>query len=486
MHLEDIPLKHLSSHYPPLFFDYIQQKNSLHHLVPNSFPIPENIKKISQQRSEQITSQQREELYLGLKRQYQGFSLSPSVQENLDSLRDSQTLSLCTGQQLHPFLGPLYVLYKILSLLSLRKQVQQLLPEYRFVPIFWMASEDHDVDEIRSWNLLGRHYVWPISTQGPTGDLSTQGLSELMDRFPEPCPEIFVQAYTTQEDLASATRYLLTKLFEEDGLLVLDPREKRWKDSFFPFFQDDIEDQIVEKTTKKGGERLVERGYQTPILPMSTNTFRMGKGYRKRIEKLSAQDSPEKLSPNVFLRTLYQEHILPNIAYIGGPSEIAYWLQAQPLFEHYDKSLPILFPRYIGGILPKRWIPHPAHLLFQENSPSFFSVQPYEKDWTKLLSRLESDAKTDSAKSFFKRETRKMEKQWKTLLNGLQKEQEKQGQHSLRIHRKARQKLFPKPLFLQERYESSLGVYLNYPEAIPYLQKHINPFSFSKFHLLGV
>jgi len=353
-----------------LFLDYIQQKETLKPLY-HLFPSLGNFQKIIEGRS--FNQQHRTVLAQTLTSQYGGFEISDQTRDNLESLKDSKTFTVTTGHQLNLFTGPLYFVYKIVSTINLAAKLKQTYPSYHFVPIYWMASEDHDFEEIDHFFLDGKNYHWKTDQKGAVGEFELdQGMKTLLKEIPF-TPDFFKKAYLEQKTLADAVRYYVNHLFGEKGLVIVDGNSHALKALFKPVIKDDLLRSTAHGLVNSTSERLEDMGYKTQIFPREINFFFLEKGLRERIEKVGEEykiletalsftsteiqelidKSPEKFSPNVVMRPLYQEYILPNIAYLGGPAEVAYWLQLKPIFDHYHIDFPAIMPRNFVMVLDK-------------------------------------------------------------------------------------------------------------------------------------
>ena len=491
MELSRHSLSLLRPYYPALFLDYVEKNECLKHWTQQVFPTEEQIRLKAQRRIEHTTAEDRQRLSRVLAWQYRSLEHSKQTEENINKLKASDTLTLCTGQQLHPFGGPLYVLYKVLTLLTLTRELQKILPQQHLVPIFWMASEDHDADEIRTVRLFGKKFVWDTPQAGPVGQFRVEGLSKMFQHMSLPSP--FKEAYASETTMSETARYIFHTLFRHEGLLVLDPMHEDLKESFLPFFKDDVEKKITFARTNKGASALVRAGHAAPIKPMTCNTFVIEKGKRQRLTGKLTKIPTVRLSPNVFLRTLYQEHILPNIAYVGGPTEIGYWLQCQPLFEHYHMDMPVLVPRYVGGVLPKKWLPKDKNQLFYTKPTPSSKLNPETTDnlarinqLNALFEEVKKSSTSSSTRAYVTRKQKETLALWKKMMKQLEKDSGTEDDIQLRRWKKARERLFPHGHLLQERNESLLSLYLNHTEAIPYLLEHMQPLSPFAFHLLSV
>ncbi|MCX7638060.1 MAG: bacillithiol biosynthesis cysteine-adding enzyme BshC [Cyclobacteriaceae bacterium] len=349
--------------FTPLFLDYI---NGLDILKPfyNRFPSKELFSAQLAEKSSGYPVKTRQVLVQVLQRQYSQLEVAGAVQDNLMALREEKTFTVTTGHQLNIFTGPLYFIYKIITVINTCKELKRLHPDYRFVPVFWMASEDHDVEEIRSVRIHGKIYSWETNQKGAVGRFSTQGLAELAGQIPADV-KVFHKAYAGFGRLSDAVRCYVNDLFGKYGLIVADGDDAELKKLFVPVMQDDIFSNTAYRRVMETDEILKDRGYKPQVYVRPVNLFYLGDDVRSRIERLGdnyrvtdteliftpdelnslLHEHPEKLSPNVILRPLYQECVLPNLAYVGGPAEVAYWLQLKSLFGHYQIPFPIIMPR---------------------------------------------------------------------------------------------------------------------------------------------
>ena len=314
-----------------------------------------------------------------LLRQYGQLLSEGVVKENIQKLRDQNSYTITTGHQLCAYTGPAYFIYKIASVINLSQQLNALDKSKSFIPVFWMASEDHDFDEIAEVHFNGKGWKWEKTDDSygkvPVGILDPAAIAswaEEMKKYFRDEPEfvevldIFEQAYEGSESLSDATRKILHELFQNFGLVVIDGNDKELKNLFKPILNKEIKDKTSFKALINSTEELKQLSYEAQISAREINLFYLGtNNLRERIDRhetgfklLNSQSilsesellheldtSPEKFSPNVVMRPVYQETILPNIAYIGGPGEIAYWLQLKGVFESYNIMFPVLLAR---------------------------------------------------------------------------------------------------------------------------------------------
>lgn len=360
-----------SGYFTLLINDYLNQESNLKSLY-NRFPKLENFSDQILEKKQNYKDSNREVLVSVLKKQYEKIEVSTLTRQNIAALSSNNTFTVTTGHQLNLFTGPLYFLYKIISTINLTRELKAKYPLYNFVPIYWMATEDHDFEEINFFNFKGKKFRWNNESSGPVGRLSTSGLEDVYEVFAlelgsgirsDTLKSLFKQAYLMHETLASATLFLANALFSEYGLVILDADDARLKKEFIPYMQQELLQRTSQKHVLETIEKL--KGYGVQVNPREINLFYFEDGIRERIlhendiykvnntqirftedEILKLlQNHPEKFSPNVIMRPLYQEVILPNLCYIGGGGELSYWLELKSFFDSVNITFPILLLR---------------------------------------------------------------------------------------------------------------------------------------------
>ena len=308
-----------------------------------------------------------------LEAQYDGLPLHPKVRENILALGQNDTFTVATAHQPSLFLGPLYFLYKAITTLNLAEMAQAATGR-TIVPVFVLGSEDHDLDELNHINLFNKKIVWESTESGAVGSMSTDGLAPVLSELKsilgesEAAQALFSRvegAYTGQPTIAAATRALLHELFGRFGLVVFDLNHPDLKRAFIPVLKAELLEQPAARLVGETIAQLNELGFKTQATPRDINLFYMHNGLRERIvleqggykvlhtdlefsrEAMleAVEQHPERFSPNVVLRPLYQEMVLPNLAYVGGGGELAYWLERKSLFQHFKVPLPMLVRR---------------------------------------------------------------------------------------------------------------------------------------------
>jgi bacillithiol biosynthesis cysteine-adding enzyme BshC len=310
-----------------------------------------------------------------LNRQYGLLKKQPKVEYNITLLLAENTYTVCTAHQPNLLTGYLYFVYKILHAIKLAEELGNIHPDKHFVPVYYMGSEDNDIAELGVFRFRGEKFVWDgDGQQGAVGRMRTEGLKPMLKELfkllgppGENCDalsDLIRDAYLKHDTVAAATQYLVNELFGRYGLVILDPDDAALKALFVPVMEDELLHQyalpIVEETIAR-----LEVNYKSQAYPRAINLFYLVDGLRERIEKTGDEWTvinttikwnkdelvrelhahPERFSPNVVLRPLFQETILPDVAFIGGGAEVAYWLQLKGLFEHYNIFLPSIHLR---------------------------------------------------------------------------------------------------------------------------------------------
>src|SRR5690554_3043535 len=301
-------------------------------------------------------------------------ALTDKQKENLEKFESDNTVTITTGHQLNLFTGPLYFFYKILQTIKCCEYMQKLHPEINFVPIFWMATEDHDFEEINHFYFKNKKYIWNREFGDAVGRMDLKGIDKVFEQFQndlntsknsQQLKDLINKSYLSSDNLSEATRKLVQELFGEFGLLMLDADDVELKKFMIPAFETDLIHHKAFEIVSNSNEKLIEKNHNVQVNPREINLFYLNNGVRERIieenQEFKLLDSnktfsrneildelknhPERFSPNVILRPLYQETILPNIAYVGGSGEIAYWLQLKDFFESQNVLFPLLVVR---------------------------------------------------------------------------------------------------------------------------------------------
>jgi bacillithiol biosynthesis cysteine-adding enzyme BshC len=381
-----------------------------------------------------------------------------------------------------------------------------------------MATEDHDFEEINYFKLDGKKYQWKSGQKGPVGDFVWDaGFKEFINEVSSFAPEFFLQAYQSSKTLSEAVRKYVHHLFGEKGLLVVDGNHPKLKQALIPVIKEDLIGHQPYKLATMQTQELDELGYKSQIYPREINLFYMQKGLRERVEKVGdiykvlntpihfteeqilgeIQLHPERFSPNVVLRPIYQELVLPNLAYLGGPAEVAYWLQLKSMFDHYAVPFPAVMPRNFAVILDQSVDKKIAQLGLSDEA-LFESVLDWKRKFVALQASMDfqMDAEKAELAALFQKKGAESAALEKSLHNAFEagkvralkileqlsdkvrKAEEKRLEIQIRRRTDVQSFLYPggSP---QERTENMMRFYLSNPRLLEELTDLFDPFDFS-------
>lgn len=495
---------------PELVKDFMLNRTNISKFFPHQdFEILDAIK----QRNFKISD--RTLLVNTLLEQYKhtGLEENSPVYNNIVSLKNQNTFTITTGQQIHAYLGPLYVAHKIQTTIALAAKYKGMFPEFNFVPMFWMATEDHDFEEIKDIRIWSKSYEWDTPSGGPVGRLNPNGLALIgkqileENRFNDTQNDLMnmcTGAYEKSQTLADATREIIHSLYKNTGLVIIDPDNIVFKNQFKEVLIKEIKTQFSYEPIDVSSKLIKELGYKPLLNSRKTNLFLIENGIRQRVDYIEAsgdfelspsknkiskeqllskvENQIEELSPNVALRPLYQETILPNLAYIGGAAEVSYWLQLSELFQVAQIPKPLLLLRKTKSYLPSKqyakWkkLSLPDNLLLNLNHKNkeeelleYFQSKliGQEKEIKIKLQHLDDEIMslvleytTDQLKST-KAVLKEWHKQWQVISNSIKESSisrvEQEIQTSIKIH----EYVFPKGVF-SERLLFSVEKYLEF------------------------
>lgn len=378
------PLKTLDfseiSSIPQLIKDYLEGHSELCRGITFS---RENFAQKISEKSKTYTQAQRETLHAVLKSQFAGIDLNPLQQKNLDSLISENTFTVVTGHQLNLFTGPAFFVYKIMQTVKTAAWLQEQFPQQHFVPVFWMATEDHDFEEIDHFKTGGGYYQTNAKPGGAVGRIvidDVDFISEFEKEFTDTVygTELILwmkEAYVKGRTLASATRILVNRIFAEYGLLIIDGDDARLKQQMAPAFSEELLVHQLKTSTLAEVEALKTRYGKVQVNPREINLFYLdekrgridtdgdgfilnegGRKFTKQEFLKELEVHPEKFSPNALMRPVFQETVLPNLAYIGGNAEVMYWLELRNYFKHLNLPFPVLVPRNSFLFLKKKTV----------------------------------------------------------------------------------------------------------------------------------
>jgi bacillithiol biosynthesis cysteine-adding enzyme BshC len=386
INFSDIPGNH------NLFLDYLYEFDNVKEFYKINFRDKEEYLKTFRKVAESH-DHSREILVNALNDQYSDFSPSSKTQKNISSLGNKNTLAVVTGQQLGIMGGPLYTLYKIITAIKLSSSLSEKYDDYNFVPIFWLEGDDHDFNEVRGLNLINDnneikkiaydHELLEDENKGSVGNLLlTDSLNAFFAelesnlRSTEYTPSLLEKLktiYSIGKTFKQSFKELLFWIFDQYGLILFDPQDKKIKELLKPVFKKEITDFRIHTEKLVHVSAKLEEIYHAQVKVRPINLFYSYEEGRYLIEPVEEEfrlkrkrkkftqeellalieTEPEKFSSNVLLRPICQDFVLPTVFYIGGPSEVSYFAQIMPLYDFYKIEAPIVYPRSSATILEK-------------------------------------------------------------------------------------------------------------------------------------
>lgn len=412
---EKIPYKQTGS-FSRLVLDYLDDSASLKEFY-NYSPDAEGLRKAVTDRKNFPVN--RKLLVEVLSEQYKDIEKSDKLKVNIDNLLSEETFTVCTAHQPNIFTGHLYFIYKILHAIKLAEELSALVPDKKFVPVYYMGTEDADLAELGTININGTAYQWQTRQKGAVGRmLIDKDFLKITDavagqlsaeKYGDEVMAAIRNSYTEGTTVEQATFHFVHSLFAKYGLVILLPDNKKLKEAFAGVARKDIVEQFSQKTVAKTVTRFPPE-YKVQAAGRDINFFYLKNNIRERIERDAAgyriantdlhfskeafeqelQAHPERFSPNVILRPVFQEMILPNIAFIGGGGELAYWLELKNVFDEANAFFPVLILRNSFAIINKNTAGHISKLRFETSH--FFKT---EIQLSELLVRRETSLPLD-------------------------------------------------------------------------------------------
>jgi bacillithiol biosynthesis cysteine-adding enzyme BshC len=335
-----------------------------------------------------------------LKRQNVVFGGDEYTAANLELMKDENTFAVVTGQQVGLYTGPLYTILKSITAIKLARNLKQRFPQFNFVPIFWLESDDHDIEEANHTYIINKQndlvrigFEQENSSEeesakknfAPVGNINfsemilsinEQMRSNLIDTdFKEKIMSFVSKHYYEGNNYKTAFAGLMNEILKGYGLIFIDCSDAEIKRLLIPVFEKELRSspKLCEAIITQSAE--LEKMYDLQIKPKVINLFFLHNNNRLLIEPREnnrfalrnskrrfeedelynlLNESPELFSPNVVLRPICQDYLLPTAAYIGGPAEISYFAQLKPAYKHYDLTMPVIYPRLSVTIIENK------------------------------------------------------------------------------------------------------------------------------------
>jgi len=373
-----------------LFLDYISEFENVSTFYPKDFRNNSDFEKTFDDLTN-YDRPHRKEISAIIKKQYSNYKISKHTQSNIASLASEKTFAIVTGQQVSLFGGPLYTIYKTITAIKLSRLLKEKYSDYNFVPIFWMEVDDHDFEEVASINIFDKENNFRTlsyddgleedTNRGSVGSIKFDSTIEFTladldeslrdNEFKNEILVLLKECYKEGKTFKEGFKELFIKLFDEFGLVIFDPQDSAIKNILLPIFEKEINNFETHTTTNVLKSAELEEIYHAQIKVKPVNLFYSDetgrhliepvedgfrfKGKRKRLNKEELLNllyfDPSSFSPNVLLRPICQDYILPTAAYVGGSSEVSYFAQVMPNYKFFDVVSPIIFPRSSGTII---------------------------------------------------------------------------------------------------------------------------------------
>lgn len=493
-----------------LILDYLEGKDELKSLY-NQYCDIESFSTIIEQRKKSPIN--RAVLTTALNQQCKDIAISELTKSNFQLLNNANCFTVTTGHQLNLFTGPLYFIYKIISTINLAKELKAKYPSNDFVPVYWMATEDHDFEEINHFNLFEKRYELTNSKNGTVGQLKLEGVENLLGALKEDLGDrtraeevlaLFSKFYSPDKTYAEAIKGIVNHLFGKYGLVIIDGDDKALKSLFIDELKNELLNRNNHILINQTSEKLKNIGFKPQLTPREINIFYLQEGLRERIvfednkyKVLNTQiefseleiikeveNYPERFSPNAPMRSMYQEKILPNLAYVGGGGELAYWFQLKTMFNANNISYPILILRnsvlFIDkgndkrlsklGIEAKDLFNDADALIkkyLKKEAEIVLDLKQEEKDLVDIFESIidKSGAIDQSLQSSVKAELQKNINSLKSIESRLIKAEKQKQAVSVNQITTIKDKLFPTDS-LQERHDNLISLILFYGEDV--------------------
>ncbi len=434
---------------------------------------------------------------------YQATITSEKQLQNINKLGDENTFTIVTAHQPALLGGPAYYFYKICSVINLATKLNEKYANYHFVPVFVSGAEDHDFDEVKSLHVFGKIVTWESTEHGPVGRFSKDGLEQVISRLAEilgpseqatGLMEVFSKALASSKNYNEFVFNWINELFGKYGLLVINMDDAELKKAFIPHMEKEILHRTSETLVNHTQKELLVHGFKPQAFARDINLFYMTSQSRERLyyedgvykvnnremhfseNELIAElrQYPERFSPNVVLRPMYQEAILPNIVYVGGGGEVSYWLERKAQFEAFGVFYPVILrrnsvmmvPKYVQKMMEKHHISE-ADLLLDEDklilsylekaTESEFHLSTEIKEIQHVFEHISKKAKAIdlTLENFVNGESHKMVKAVENIEAKLRKSLKHKEETNIQQVKTLRSKLFPAH-GLQERTDSFL------------------------------
>ena len=497
--------------------EFILHQEKLKDFIGSTFSM-ENFNTQIELKKNSFKQEKRNILAEALTHQYQKLNKNDFSLNQINRLIDSNTYTVTTGHQLCLLGGPMYFFLKIIHVINLTNLLNTKYPKNHFIPVFWMASEDHDSDEIDHLHLFNKQIKWEHNQTGAVGRFKNEGLQDvfehLLSLFNEERREELKTIFNTHKGNNYGEAFLnwLHEIFAEKGLIIIDGDNKKLKNLFKPVMEMELKEGYSNNSIQETNEKLKNQKRKTQVHSREINLFYLSENERTRIIKTEQgfsiggqtssldellsmlSEQADQFSPNAILRPIYQEYILPNLCYVGGMAEMNYWAQLKGVFEKTNLPYPLLQMRTnllwmdLGTTKKIEKLGLTVNDLFkdlssikkkhvQKNDTAPLNDEEISRGLNLLETSLRaSSTEQKSLEAWIGSELKKIEKSITQIKSKILKEKKKSHEVDLVRIEKIKESLFPNG-HLQERHQNLLH-FCNrnsYPSIINDLSKAIDP-----------
>lgn len=452
--------------------------------------------------------------------------ISPEVMKNIELLSDRKTFTVATAHQPCLLGGPFYFFLKIASVISLANALNKKYGEmFNVVPVFIIGGEDHDFEEVSKVSINNTEIVWKhTDIGGPVGRMNHQGTYEVLAQLKSLVGDseegrkifdVFRRSYENTATFAQATLYWVNEIFSDYGLVIVNMDRKLAKDQFIEVMKQEIQTSVSEKLVNDVQQKLNQEGFKSQAFAREINLYKIENKKRKRIigdgnevfwiegnsMRLTRdevikdiEENSQDYSPNVVLRPVFQEIILPNLAYLGGGGELAYWVERKAQFDHFGIHYPILIRRDSLSWLDKTVLKKIKELnidvsqffmsrdiIIREFLSSGDKVSLYAEEEKKKIAEylelicIKAEKKDPTVASALRAESRRIAKQVDQMENRLFRAEKQREDIAVNRIDYIKEKLFPTGK-LQERNDAFIPLFIKTKGMLAdILIKNINP-----------
>jgi bacillithiol biosynthesis cysteine-adding enzyme BshC len=307
--------------------------------------------------------------------------LSDERRKFVEQLQDENTFTVITAHQPSLLTGPLYFIHKIISAIVTAEEVNNSYTEGAILPLFIIGGEDHDFDEMNHLYFKSDRLEWQDKSAGnAVGRISTRNIVPIIEKlakhlkksfYGEEITQLMQESFNGNRTVGQAMQYFLLQLFKDEQLLIVQMDDRELKRAFIPHIKKEVLEQPSRAWVEQSQKELQKLGYGEQALARDINFFYLHEGQRRRITyennmyyvldseiEMSAKEMssciekhPERFSPNVVMRPVYQEFIFPNLIYVGGGGELAYWMERKRQFSEFSLPLPLLVRRHSATLI---------------------------------------------------------------------------------------------------------------------------------------